>query len=147
MYCPCSGYTIGDVPFSVFQCHSILCEHKAFQFYIVALIINSAFHAFDMQIQVSPERIKRFPFFFSPTIKNIFITYCFFYLFTLSLQITGLSMSGSNVWKTGCPAMSFCELFTNQSNIMKKFLLLLFCISTAIVSCSTLIIKLSFVPS
>ena len=38
MYCPCSGYTIGDVPFSVFQCHSILCEHKAFQFYIVALI-------------------------------------------------------------------------------------------------------------
>lgn len=43
-------------------------------------------------------------------------------------------MSGSNVWKTGCPAMSFCELFTNQSNIMKKFLLLLFCISTAIVS-------------
>lgn len=43
-------------------------------------------------------------------------------------------MSGSNVWKTGCPAMSFCELFTNQSNIKKKFLLLLFCISTAIVS-------------
>lgn len=43
-------------------------------------------------------------------------------------------MSGSNVWKTGCPAMSFYVLFTNQSNIKKKFLLLLFCISTAIVS-------------